>query len=127
MYSYRQIRGTEGETAAVGYLVGLGWRVLARNIQLGGVEVDILAVDPGPPSSIVVTEVRSVRSDKYGPPEEKVDRAKVGRLYRALAELRRTDGITADVAAASVRVDLLAVDLRKGREEIRHLRSLEPA
>jgi putative endonuclease len=127
MYSYRQIRGTEGETAAVGYLVGLGWRVLARNIELGGVEVDILAVDPGPPSSIVVTEVRSVRSDKYGAPEEKVDRAKVGRLYRALAELRRTDGITADVAAASVRVDLLAVDLRKGREEIRHLRSLEPA
>ena len=127
MYSYRQVRGTEGETAAVGYLVGLGWRVLARNIELGGVEVDILAVDPGPPSAIVVTEVRSVRSDKYGPPEEKVDRAKVGRLYRALAELRRTDGITADVTAASVRVDLLAVDLRKGREEIRHLRSLEPA
>jgi len=127
MYTYRQIRGTEGETAAVGYLVGLGWHVLARNIELGGVEVDILAVDPGPPSTIVVTEVKSVRSDKFGSPEEKVDRAKVGRLYRALAELRRTDGITADVVAASVRVDLLAVDLRKGREEIRHLRSLEPA
>jgi len=127
MSTYRQIRGTEGEAVAVRYLAGLGWRVLARNVELGGVEVDILAVDPGPPSSIVVAEVRSVRSARFGAPEEKVDRAKVGRLYRALAELRRTDGITADVAAASLRVDLLAVDLRQGREEIRHLRSLEPA
>jgi hypothetical protein len=31
------------------------------------------------------------------------------------------------VAAVLVRVDLLAVDLREGREEIRHLRSLEPS
>ena len=127
MSTYRQMRGTEGETVAVRYLVGLGWRVLARNVELGGVEVDILAVDPGPPSSIVVTEVRSVRSERFGGPEEKVDRAKVGRLYRALAELRRSAAITADVAATSVRVDLLAVDLREGREEIRHLRSLEPS
>jgi putative endonuclease len=124
---YRQTRGTEGETAAVGFLVGHGWRVIARNIELGGVEVDILAVDPGPPSTVVVVEVRSMRSSKYGPPEEKVDRAKVARLYRALAALRDANGLVTDARASAVRVDLLVVDLRRGFEEFRHLRALEPA
>jgi len=124
---YRQTRGTEGETAAVGFLVGHGWRVIARNIELGGVEVDILAVDPGPPSTVVVVEVRSMRSSKYGPPEEKVDRAKVVRLYRALAALRDANGLVTDARASAVRVDLLVVDLRRGFEEFRHLRALEPA
>lgn len=127
MMTLRQYRGTEGELAAVGYLIGHGWRVIARNIELGGVEVDILGVDPGPPTTVVVVEVRSARSSKYGAPEEKVDRAKVGRLYRALAELRKTDDLVTDISAASVRVDLVVVDVRRGREEIRHLRALEPA
>lgn len=123
----RQTRGTEGETAAVGYLVGNGWRVLARNIELAGVEVDILAVDPGPPSTLVVVEVRSVRSSKFGAPEEKVDRAKVARLYLAVAGLRTAEAIVADVAHPQVRVDLVVVDLRRGFEEFRHLKALEPA
>jgi putative endonuclease len=127
MMTLRQYRGTEGETAAVGYLIAQGWRVVARNIELAGVEVDILAVDPGPPSTIVVVEVRSARSSKYGAPEDKVDRAKVARLYRALAELRKTEGLVTDVMAYAVRVDLLVVDLRRGFEEFRHLRALEPA
>jgi putative endonuclease len=110
----------------VGYLIGNGWRVIARNIHLGGVEVDILGVDPGPPTTLVVVEVRSVRSDRYGPPEAKVDRGKVARLYRALAAVRNSDVVDASAYPPSVRVDLIAVDLRRGREEIRHLRALEP-
>ena len=127
MLTYRQARGTEAETAAVGYLIAQGWRVIARNIELAGVEVDVLAVDPGPPSTIVVVEVRSARSSKYGAPEDKIDRSKVARLYRAMAELRRTEGLVTDVMAYTVRVDLLVVDLRRGFEEFRHLRALEPA
>lgn len=89
--------------------------------------MDILGVDPGPPSTLVVVEVRSVRSDRYGPPEDKIDRAKVARLYRAVAAVRNSDGLVTDVYPPSVRVDLVVVDLRKGREEVRHLRALEPA
>jgi putative endonuclease len=126
MYQYRQRTGTEGETAAVGYLIGHGWRVVARNIHLDGVEVDILAVDPGPPSTLVVVEVRSQRSDKYGSPESKVNRSKVARLYRALAAVRNGDGVAADIYPRSVRVDLIVVDLRRGREDVRHLPALEP-
>jgi len=127
MFSCRQTSGTEGETAAVGFLIDHGWRVIARNIELGGVEVDILAVDPGPPSTVVVVEVRSMRSSRYGPPEEKVDRAKVARLYRALAALRDADGLVMDVRSSAVRVDLVVVDRRRGFAAFRHLRALEPA
>ena len=127
MLTYRQSRGAEAETAAVGYLIAEGWRVIARNIELAGVEVDILGVDPGPPSTIVVVEVRSARSSRYGAPEHGVDRTKVARLYRAMAELRKSEGLVTDVMAHAVRVDLLVVDLRRGFEEFRHLRALEPA
>lgn len=109
------------------YLAGLGWKVVARNVQLGGVEVDILAVDPGPPSTVVVVEVRGLRSAQFGAPEESVDRTKVARLYRALAGLRDADGLLTDVrSGTSARVDLVIVDHRPGNEGIRHLRALEP-
>ena len=127
MKTMRQARGTEGENSAVAYLTAQGWRVIGRNIELDGVEVDIVGVDPGPPSTIVVVEVRSAQSSRYGAPEDKVDRRKVARLYRALAELRNTEGLVSDVMAHAVRVDLLVVDLRRGHEEMRHLRALEPA
>ena len=122
----RQRRGSAAEGRATEYLIGLGWKVIARNIELGGVEVDLLAVDPGPPLAIVVVEVRSLRAVGFGAPEERVDRAKVGRLYRALGALREADGLLTDVGVAAVRVDLVVVDERTGRPEIRHLRGLEP-
>ena len=50
-----------------------GWRVLARQLRVGRDEVDILAVDPGPPPVVVVVEVRSRRSPRFGPPEERLD------------------------------------------------------
>jgi putative endonuclease len=120
----RQNRGAAAETRAAEYLAGLGWRVIARNVELGGVEVDVLAVDPGPPSAVVVVEVRSVRSSAFGSPEERIDRAKVSRLYRALGALRELEGLVTD--AAGCRVDLVIVDSRDDKQEIRHLRAIEP-
>ena len=123
----RQRRGSQAEQLATEYLRRLGWRVIARNIELGGVEVDILAVDSGPPSTVVVVEVRSLHAARFGAPEERVDRAKVGRLYRALTGLREADGLLTDVASSALRVDLVVVDRRLGHEQIRHIRALEPA
>jgi Holliday junction resolvase-like predicted endonuclease len=89
----------------------------------------LLAVDPGPPAALVVVEVRSLRSSLFGAPEERVDRAKVRRLYRALAALRSTAGTSLSIQlpiGPAGRVDLVVVDGRSGRKEIRHLRALEP-
>lgn len=108
------------------HLEELGWRVMARNVRLGRDEIDAIAVDPGPPRTLVVVEVRSVRTSAFGAPEERVDRAKVGRLYRAVAALG--DALETDDRDRVLprRVDLVIVDRRAWPTQIRHLRSLEP-
>lgn len=119
----RQRNGSAAESHAAAYLAASGWRIVARNLRLGRDEIDIVAVDPE--SVVVVVEVRSLRVSNFGEPEERVDRRKVARLYRALAALRRSESVDAG-PARDWRVDLIVVDGRPGRSEIRHLRGLEP-
>jgi putative endonuclease len=125
----RQQRGADAESLVADQLRAAGWRILARNLRVGRDEIDLLAVDPGPPAALVVVEVRSLRSSLFGAPEERVDRAKVGRLYRALGALRSPGGASLSIQlpiGLAGRVDLVVVDGRSGRREIRHLRALEP-
>ena len=126
MKTERQRRGTAAEDEAVAYVEGLGWRVLARNVKVGRDEIDVVAVDPGAPAFLVCVEVRSLRTTAFGAPEERVDRRKVGRLYRALAGLGAALVSDEGFNRLPRRVDLVIVDRRSGRTEIRHLRSLEP-
>ena len=126
MKTGRQVRGASAEQQAAAHLEELGWRVVARNLKVGRDEIDVLAVDPGPPRTLVVVEVRSVRTPAFGAPEERVDRAKVGRLYRALAALG--DSLETDNTYCHLprRVDLVVVDRRSLPGQVRHLRALEP-
>ena len=64
-----QRAGDAAETVVSEYLVGAGWTVLARNVHVGRHELDLVAVDPGPPASLVVIEVRWRRRREYGLPE----------------------------------------------------------
>jgi len=118
MATLRQRRGSGAEDEAAKYLVGLGWRVLARNVKVGRDEIDIVALDPGPPTELVCVEVRSASAARFGAPEERVDNAKVGHLYRAMRALTSS-------ARLDRRVDLVVIDRRDGRTTIRHLRRLE--
>jgi putative endonuclease len=122
----RQSRGTAAENAAVKFLGGLGWRVIVRNLKIGRDEVDILAVDPGLPRTLVFVEVRGLTTAAFGAPEERVDRLKVGRLYRALASLGSTLESDLGLDRLPRRVDLVIVDRRSFPVQIRHLRALEP-
>ncbi len=115
----RQNRGTQAEDDATAYLEQAGWQVIGRNVRVGRDEVDILAVDPGPPPALAFVEVRSASSPAFGVPEERVDRAKVGHLYRAARQL-------AVERQLPRRVDLVVVDRRDGRVAFRQLRALEP-
>src|SRR5512141_710139 len=83
MRTTRQQRGSQAEDDAAVYLEQAGWQVIGRNVRLGRDEIDILATDPGPPPQLVFVEVRGASSAAFGVPEERVDRAKVGHLYRA--------------------------------------------
>jgi putative endonuclease len=122
----RQRRGSAGEAAASAYVAGLGWSCVGRNLKIGRDEIDLLCVDPGPPRTLVSVEVRSLQTDAFGPPEERVDRAKVGRLYRSLRALGSLGELHHGLMHLPRRVDLVVVDRRFGRTHLRHLRALEP-
>jgi putative endonuclease len=115
----RQRHGAAAEERVARYVADLGWRILDRNVKVGRDEIDLVALDPGPPAEVVCVEVRSASSAAFGPPEERVDRAKVGRLYRSMS------GLVSDLRLPR-RVDLVVVDARDGTPALRHLRRLEP-
>lgn len=135
----RQRNGGRGEAAAARYLQGLGWRVLGRQVRVGRDEVDIVALDPGPPANLVAVEVRSRSSARFGPPEASVDWAKLGHCYRAMGALRRAGRLADGTRLPPLpwRVDLIAVELDRGDgavggdpvvpgPRVRHLRRVLP-
>lgn len=130
----RRRHGDRAEELAARYLIERDWAILARNVRVGRDEIDLLAIDPGPPRQLVLVEVRSVSDRRFGPPEERLDRAKRRRCYRAAFALsdqgRLPDG--RPLPRLPWRVDLVAVDLDPvlapgyGGPTFRHLPSLEP-
>ena len=123
----RQRSGDAAEGAVAAALCDQGWVILARQVRLGRDELDIVALEPGPPAVLVVVEVRSRRTSAFGSQEERLDEAKVRRLYRAMNALRaggRLPQGNVFPSAVGWRVDLIAVDHVAGH--LRHLKGLIP-
>lgn len=124
MRTAAQRAGDAAEAAAERYLVDRGWHVLARHVRVGRDELDMVAVDPGPPAALVIVEVRWRARRDFGLPEETVDGRKRARLHRAGYALRDAgrlprparDATAAGPAAASflphlpLRFDLIVVE-----------------
>jgi putative endonuclease len=83
----RQKAGDAAESLVAELLAARGWRILARNVHFGRSELDIVAVDPGPPARLVVVEVRWRRSREFGLAEETFDHRKRAHLKAGLARL----------------------------------------
>ena len=82
----RALLGAEGETLAAAHLERAGYRIAARNVRVGGVELDLVAVRGG---LVVIVEVKSRSGRGWGAPEEAGDARKRARLVRGgLAWLR---------------------------------------
>ena len=113
----RRALGNEGEARAARFLEQRGYRIAARNVRAGGVEVDLIATR-GP--LVAIVEVKTRRTTRYGPPELAVDAAKQARLARAAsAWLRETHS-----RARRVRFDViscLAPHDGRGDWQIEHL------
>jgi putative endonuclease len=121
--------GDEGERLAALRLEALGWRVLARNLRLGRDEVDLLAVDPGPPPALVVVEVRRRGRRDFGLAEETLDRRKRVALRRLLGALAGATNLPdgSPLPRLPLRLDLLAMDTGPdGRPSVRHHRGIAP-
>ena len=96
-----QDRGRAGEDLAVAYLALAGLRPVARNVRLGGVEVDVVADDG---ATRLLVEVRLPTRGDFGGAAATVDRRKRERLVRAARSLEQQ-------GRSRIRVDVVAVDL----------------
>jgi putative endonuclease len=117
--------GAVAEDLAARALAAAGWKILGRNVRFGRRELDLVAVDPGPPASLVVVEVRWRRSRLHGYPEETVDRAKALRLRDGAGRLAAADALPdgTPLPRLPVRVDIVAVEPGPaGRAVMRHHR-----
>jgi putative endonuclease len=106
-----QLAGDTAEALVGVRLSEAGWTVLARNVHVGRHELDLVAVDPGPPPMLVVVEVRWRRRRDFGLPEETFDHRKRGHLRAALGRLLE-EGLPGgeSLPRLPVRVDLVVVE-----------------
>lgn len=112
----RQVSGDAAEALVAVRLAALGWQILARNVHSGRSELDIVAVDPGPPARLVVVEVRWRRSRAFGSPEESLDYRKRRLLRIGVARLLER-GCIPDGSALPrlpIAVDLAVVEPGQG-------------
>jgi putative endonuclease len=122
-----QQAGDTAEALVLVRLMAAGWTVLARNVHVGRHELDLVAVDPGPPASLVVVEVRWRSSRGFGLPEETVDHRKRMHLrmatYGLLDRGALPDGVR--LPRLPVRFDLVVVEPgeRVGEPKMRHHRA----
>jgi len=130
----RRRRGDGAEALVADWLTEQGWSILAASVRVGRDELDLIAQEPGTPATIVFVEVRSRTSPRFGAPEETIDGAKIGRVYRAAMTLLRQRTLPDGRALGRLpwRVDLVVVDARAWRPgasdvpELRHLRGVSP-
>jgi putative endonuclease len=122
-----QQAGDAAESLVLGRLVEAGWTVLARNVHVGRHELDLVAVDPGPPRALVIVEVRWRASRGFGLAEESVDYRKRGHVrlaaYGLLDRGLLPDG--ARLPRLPIRFDLVVVEPGEGGGDprIRHHRA----
>ncbi len=124
-----QLAGDGAEALVAARLAAAGWTILARQVRVGRLEIDLLGVDPGPPRELVVVEVRWRGRRDYGLAEETVGGLKMHRLRAAVGSLvaggRLPDGTP--LPGLPVRLDLVAVEppLAAGAEvRVRHHRGV---
>jgi putative endonuclease len=124
----RQELGDAAEELVAERLIAAGWTVLGRQVHVGRTELDLVAIDPGPPTMLVVLEVRWRGSRSFGLVEESLDYRKRAHLRAAIGRLIE-DGLPDGVAlpALPLRVDLVVVEPAASgadRARIRHHRAI---
>jgi putative endonuclease len=112
MRTAAQRAGDEAEAVVAAQLETVGWQVLARQLRVGRSELDLLALDPGPPPALVVVEVRWRARRDFGLAEETVDARKRARLHRAAFGLREVGQLPDGTRLPSLplRFDLVVVE-----------------
>ncbi len=109
--SDRKALGARGERMAVRRLRRARYRIVARNYQAAGAEIDAIALDG---DTLVFVEVKTRLSMAAGAPQESVNRSKRSHLRRAAAIYARTHRME----NRPLRFDVVAVTRRQGRWQL---------
>ncbi|PYI37989.1 YraN family protein [Arthrobacter psychrolactophilus] len=110
--------GQRGERLAADYLEERGIRVIDSNWRCSTGEIDLVAIDG---ADLVIVEVKTRRSRRYGDPLEAITRAKLLRL-RTLAVLWAREH---NHVIGALRIDAMGILMDKGAEvSIDHLRGV---
>jgi Holliday junction resolvase-like predicted endonuclease len=124
MVGQAALAGAEAESLVAERLERAGWRILGRNVRHGRHEIDILAVDPGPPRRLVAVEVRYRSRRDFGLAEDSFDRRKRTRTLTALRGIMAL-GVLADgttIPRGSPAIDLVVVEPAGDGIRLRHHR-----
>jgi putative endonuclease len=109
--------GRLAELAVADYLFALDFRVLARNLRLGYLEIDVVA-RKGPLLSVV--EVRTRGAGYLVGPFESVGRTKRARLMKATNRLWRQHASWM-AGVERVRIDVAAVSFEGGKTYVEYV------
>jgi putative endonuclease len=100
----RAARGRVGEAAAEAHLVGLGLRLVERDVRLRNGQLDLVMLDG---DCLVLVEVKARRGDAYGSPQEAVHRRKLQKLRELALTYRQLH----PELGRRLRIDVVAVRL----------------
>lgn len=118
MPDVRSAVGRYGEDVAVRHLAATGYEVLERNWRCPAGEIDVVARDG---ATVVVCEVKTRRSLRFGAPLEAVTPAKAARLRRLAGLYLAATGMR----GVPVRIDLVGVLVPpRGAPTVEHLQGM---
>lgn len=117
-YAAARSVGDRGEQLAVDLAQSLGWEIIERNWRCPSGEIDLVARDD---QTLVVVEVKTRRSTRFGAPIEAITPAKLARLKR----LAGAYVSTRHVESLALRVDVIGILLCANQPpQVQHLQGV---
>ena len=111
----RRIQGKAGEDLAAEFLERNGFKIIERNYRFERGEIDLIAEEG---DELVFVEVKARRSTMFGTPEDAVTEEKQEQVHAV------ADGylFEHDIDDRPCRFDVVAIEFKHGKAEIRHIR-----
>jgi putative endonuclease len=106
-------KGMKAEDIALKELLAKGYNLLERNWQSGHKELDLVMSDG---KELVIVEVKSLTSDRYGDPVDRVTSRKEKNIIEAADEYIRLNNLD-----MPVRFDVVEVVFEEGKLLIHHI------
>ena len=112
----RRIQGKAGEDLAARFLEQQGLKIIKRNYRFERGEIDLIAEEG---DELVFVEVKARRSTAFGSPEDAVTEEKQEQVH-TVAEGYLFEH---DIDNRPCRFDVIAIEFRNNKADIRHIRN----